>query len=80
MTVQQAVCGLGYTVTCERDRQLGNLSGRNGGLTCTVIIRFFNSHFWNPEVLNFTNFFVPRANSCPMGLLSGHLGSHIEFP
>ena len=41
---------------------------------------FFNSHFWNPEVLNFTNLFVPRANSCPMGLLSGHLGSHIEFP
>ena len=44
------------------------------------MIHFFKSHFWNPEVLNFTNFFVPRANSCPMGLLFGHLGSHIEFP
>ena len=31
-------------------------------------------------MLNFTKFFVPRANSCPMGLLFGHLGSHIEFP
>ena len=41
---------------------------------------FLKSHFWNPEVLNFTNFFVPRANSCPMGWLFGHLGSHIEFP
>ena len=44
------------------------------------MIHFFKSHFWNPEVLHFTIFFVPRANSCPMGLLFGHLGSHIEFP
>ena len=44
------------------------------------MIHFFKSHFWNPGVLNFTIFFVPRANSCPMGLLFGHLGSHIEFP
>ena len=44
------------------------------------MIHFFKSHFWKLEVLHFTNFFVPRANSCPMGLLFGHLGSYIEFP
>ena len=44
------------------------------------MIHFFKSHLWNPEVLNFTNCFVPLANSCPMGLLFGHLGSHIEYP
>ena len=58
----------------------GGGGGGGGWLTSTLMIHFFKSHIWNPEVLNFTNFFVPRANSCPIGLLFGHLGSHIEFP
>ena len=68
--------------TCQKGKLNGSYSlvGEERGLTSTLMIYFFKSHFWNPEVLNFTNLFVPRTNSCPMGLHSGHLGSHIEFP
>ena len=57
-----------------------NSRGGTGGLRAPSSYIFLNHIFEILRCWIFTNFFVPRANSCPMGLLSGHLGSHIEFP